>query len=257
LSRFPRQIKEISASTYAISIVTTEKKCYGWGRNEFYELSYQGVAKIEKAKPLKPRIDPAWKKKQKEQFSNANSAVGSLQDLDLVDFKRPTNTLKYVSKPDIDAKSQKLDFLSMKSVRNCSFYLTEQVPKSLTKGIFSVGNALTGLLGYGQRFPGEIQNIAYLIELPSVHKVKGLATNRSSCFAWTEAGETFAWGSNEGGLLGVREAFRRPGLVQHPERVGSGDQVELMAGSRVVGVFPGESCVFAVSFQGKAFYWGQ
>lgn len=110
-----------------MAIVTSEKKCYAWGRNEFYELSYQGVAKIESAKPLKPRIDPIWKKKQKDLFSNNNSVVGSLQDLEQINFKNNTNTSKYISKLDIDAKNLKLDFISMKSVRNCSFYLTEQV----------------------------------------------------------------------------------------------------------------------------------
>lgn len=90
----------------------------------------------------------------------------------------------------------------------------------MTEGVFSIGNALTGLLGYPQRCPGEIQNIAYLIDIPSKSRVVGLSTSRTACFVWTEGGEAFAWGNNEGGLLGVRDSFgRKDTLVSYPERV--------------------------------------
>lgn len=82
--------------------------------------------------------------------------------------------------------------------------------------------------------------------------IEGVAVGPDHALAWDSNGNTFGWGFNKYGCIGVCENnLRSFEVVKSPEIVHS------FKCGKVVACYIVENASFAVTYQGKIFYWGK
>ena len=125
---------------------------------------------------------------------------------------------------------------------SCTYFVTK-------KGVFSIGNKDTGLLGF--------ENTAYLlnqpvpIDLSFSIQVEGIHAGRKHVVIWDNHGIGYAWGSNKYGQLGVENnEMHTSKFFKKPEKI------HLCSKKKLIGAVAGCDSTTVITNKGKIFYWG-
>jgi hypothetical protein len=125
---------------------------------------------------------------------------------------------------------------------SCTYFVTK-------KGVFSIGNKDTGLLGF--------ENTAYLlnqpvpIDLSFSIQVEGIHAGRRHVVIWDNHGIGYAWGSNKYGQLGVENnEMQTSKFFKKPEKI------HLCTKKKLIGAVAGCDSTTVITNKGKIFYWG-
>lgn len=137
-------------------------------------------------------------------------------------------------------------FRMARTCNDCSFLLT-------TKGLYSIGNKTTGLLGY--KPPPEVIVHPKRVDFGGLEpssKIVGISVSRHHVLAWTNTGRSYAWGYNYNGVLGIENNRRRQDkLIVHPQ------PVKVLENTIVTSLEACDTCSFAINYRGKLYYWGR
>jgi len=118
------------------------------------------------------------------------------------------------------------------------------------KGIYSLGNKLSGLLGYQP--PEGIQVNPIKLHLPINVEIQGVSVSVKHAVAWDTQGRGYAWGINQYGILGIKDNRKR-----QDHKIISPEPIAVLENSRILNLYACDSCTFAISHKGKVFYWGR
>lgn len=120
--------------------------------------------------------------------------------------------------------------------------------------IFGVGDRSNPLLPIINKFePVQLQRSPNLIPMPVPGvKIEGVAVGSTHALAWDVDGNTYGWGLNKYGCLGIKE-----NNLRSFEQVSSPELVHSILGAKIVSCFIVGFASFAVTYQGKCYYWGK
>lgn len=153
------------------------------------------------------------------------------------------DTNKYPGKSNRDTNFNYSEPLNMVACNaSCTYFVTK-------KGVFSIGNKDTGLLGF--------QNTAYLlnqpvpIDLSFSIQVEGIHAGRRHVLIWDNHGIGYAWGCNKYGQLGVENnEMHTSKFFKKPQKI------HLCTKKKIIGAVAGCDSTTVITNKGKIFYWG-
>lgn len=220
--KVPGMQRALSVGQPIVDLSFNRKKCfyvgmngsiYGWGDNTWFEFNCSGSETKNKVSQLDYKIEDALVNADQKDPYSFNSGAV---------------------------------FLKVTCGNDCSFFITE-------KGVYSIGNRSTGLLGY--RPPNEILIHPRKIDFGTIlgaHQIIGISAGSSHVVAWSDSGKAFAWGYNYHGVLGVENNRKyKDKLFITPQ------PVHAFANTPIVCIEASDTCTFAINHRGRVFYWGK
>lgn len=233
---FPSEIVDVNLTSQLATFTTKSGQTYGWGKNTYNELSDQKTLFFANLKKIEHKFGKIQVNLLPESGSPSPRKEGGY-------FR--VQTKDEAKKPE-RAQNQGIIIKQSLSQRSTTIVLTND-------GLYSLGNKLTGLLGYKPPETIVVQTpVKISFERLTQKAIVGVSASSQHVIAWDSSGRLFSWGKNVFGVLGAQNSRKRIDSLQTTPV-----PVVLMENSQNIAAWAFETSTFVLTSKGRLFYWGK